>query len=73
MFDGQGKSIRASQGGGTNPDKDIPRYVRLANVSKLDFETLHTDTFALDDINDAFDLLKTGNAGRIMIKMGEDL
>ena len=73
MFDGQGKSIRASQGGGTNPDKDIPRYVKLANVSKLDFETLHTDTFALDDINDAFDLLKTGNAGRIMIKMGEDL
>ena len=38
----------------------------------LDFNTLHTDTFPLDDINDAFDLLKTGNAGRIMIKIGED-
>ena len=72
MFDGQGKSIRASQGGGTKPDEDIPRYIKLANREVLDFNTLHTDTFALDNINDAFDLLKTGNAGRIMIKIGED-
>ena len=72
MFDGQGKSIRASQGGGTKPDEDIPRYIKLANREILDFNTLHTDTFALDNINDAFDLLKTGNAGRIMIKIGED-
>ena len=72
MFDGQGKSIRASQGGGTKPDEDIPRYIKLANREMLDFNTLHTDTFALDNINDAFDLLKTGNAGRIIIKIGED-
>ena len=72
MFDGQGKSIRASQGGGTKPHEDIPRYIKLANREMLDFNTLHTDTFALDNINDAFDLLKTGNAGRIIIKIGED-
>ena len=72
MFDGQGKSIRASQGGGTKPDEDIPRYIKLANRDMLDFNTLHTDTFALDNINDAFDLLKTGNAGRIIIKIGEE-
>ena len=72
MFDGQGKSIRASQGGGTKPDEDIPRYIKLANRGTLDFNTLHTDTFPLDNINDAFDLLKTGNAGRIIIKIGEE-
>ena len=72
MFDGQGKSIRASQGGKTKPDEDIPRYIKLANREILDFNTLHTDTFALDNINDAFDLLKTGNAGRIIIKIGEE-
>ena len=72
MFDGQGKSIRASQGGKTKPDEDIPRYIKLANREMLDFNTLHTDTFALDNINDAFDLLKTGNAGRIIIKIGEE-
>ena len=73
FFDGQGKSIRASQGGRTNPTTDIPRYVALANAGGLEYETLHTDTFKLDDINEAFDLLKTGNAGRIMIKIGKDL
>ena len=72
MFDGQGKSIRASQGGGTKPHEDIPRYIKLANREILDFNTLHTDTFSLDNINDAFDLLKTGNAGRIIIKIGEE-
>ncbi len=72
FFDGQGKSIRASQGGRTNPTTDIPRYVELANNGKLEYETLHTDTFELDEINEAFDLLKSGNAGRIMIRIGED-
>ena len=72
FFDGQGKSISASQGGRTNPTTDIPRYVSLATKGVLDFETLHTDTFELDEINEAFDLLKSGNAGRIMIKIGED-
>ena len=71
FFDGQGKSVRASQGGRTKPDIDIPRYVALANTGALDYETLHTDTFTLDEINEAFDLLKSGNAGRIIIKIGE--
>ena len=35
-------------------------------------EQLHTDTFTLDEVNQAFDLLKTGNAGRIMINIGEE-
>ena len=30
MFDGTGKSVRATQGGRTNPDEDIPRYIGLA-------------------------------------------
>ena len=52
---------------------DIPRYVALANRGIIDYETLHTDTFKLDEINDAFDLLKSGNAGRIIIKMEEEV
>ena len=71
MFDGSGKSIRATQGGRTEPDKDIPRYVTLANQGILDFESLHTHTFSLDEINDAFDLLRSGNAGRIMVKIND--
>jgi len=71
MFDGSGKSVRATQGGRTEPEKDIPRYIKLAMDGHLDYETLHTHTFTLDEVNDAFDLLRSGNAGRIMIKIGD--
>ena len=69
MFDGSGKSIRATQGGRTDPERDIPRYINLALRGHLDYESLHTHTFTLDEVNEAFDLLKSGNAGRIMVKI----
>jgi len=71
MFDGEGKSVRATQGGRTNPEKDIPRYIDLAMKGVLEFEELHTDTFGLDEVNQAFDYLRSGNAGRIMVKINE--
>jgi len=37
----------------------------------LDYETIHTHTFTLDEINEAFDLLRSGSAGKIMIKISE--
>ena len=73
MFDGTGKSVKATQGGGTIPHVDIPRYIDLASRGIISYEQLHTDTFTLDEVNDAFDLLKSGSAGRIMIKIGEDV
>ena len=73
MFDGSGKSVRATQGGGTIPQIDIPRYIELAQRGILHYEQLHTDTFSLDEVNEAFDLLKSGNAGRIMIQIGEEV
>tara|TARA_B100001094_G_C17650793_1_gene539599 strand:- start:140 stop:610 length:471 start_codon:yes stop_codon:yes gene_type:complete len=72
MFDGTGKSIRATQGGGTDPEKDIPRYIALAERGLLEYQTLHTNTFTLDEVNAAFDLLRSGDAGRIMINIGEE-
>ena len=73
MFDGTGKSVKATQGGGTIPHVDIPRYIDLASRGIICYEQLHTDTFTLDQVNDAFDLLKSGNAGRIMIEIGEEV
>lgn len=72
MFEGSGKTIKATQGGMTNPTVDIPRYIDLALAGKLDYESIHTHTYTLDEVNDAFDLLRSGNAGRIMIKIGEE-
>lgn len=73
LFNGVGQSIKATQGGKTNPQEDIPRYVKLYQKGLLNISKLITHTFTLDEVNGAFDLLKTGNAGRIMIKIGDDL
>ena len=72
MFDGTGKSVKATQGGGTIPHVDIPRYIDLASRGIIHYKQLHTDTFTLDEVNEAFDLLKSGSAGRTMIKIGDD-
>jgi Zn-dependent alcohol dehydrogenase len=71
MFSGKGKTIKASQGGQTNPDVDIPRYVKLFNAGLLNVESMITNRFSLDQINDAIEELKSGKAGRIIIKCHE--
>jgi len=73
LFEGSsGKTLRVTQGGRTNPSVDIPRYVRMALDGKINVDNLITHRFSLDNINEAFDLLKTGNAGRIMIDIEEE-
>ena len=69
LFSGMGQPIKATQGGKTNPTEDIPRYVRMHKEGKLDIESFVTHRFKLDQVNEAFDLLRSGNAGRIIIEM----
>jgi Zn-dependent alcohol dehydrogenase len=69
LFSGTGQTIKATQGGSTNPTEDIPRYVKLNKAGILTIKNLITHRFNLDEINDAFDMLKSGNAGRIMINV----
>jgi S-(hydroxymethyl)glutathione dehydrogenase / alcohol dehydrogenase len=70
LFNGMGQSIKATQGGKTNPAEDIPRYVLMHKEGLLDVKQFITHRFKLDDVNAAFDLLKSGNAGRIIIEIG---
>jgi Zn-dependent alcohol dehydrogenase len=70
LFGGMGQSIKATQGGKTNPSEDIPRYVRMHQEGLLDIKQFVTHRFKLYQVNDAFDLLKSGNAGRIIIEIG---
>lgn len=72
LFNGIGQSIKATQGGKTNPAEDIPRYVRMHQEGLLDIKQFVTHRFKLDEVNDAFDLLKSGNAGRIIIEIGDN-
>ena len=69
LFGGNGKSIKATQGGKTSPNEDIVRYVKLHKAGLLNIDSLITHEFSLDDVNIAFDVLRSGIAGRIMITM----
>jgi len=63
-----GRQIVGSWGGETDPDRDIPMYVDLYLSGKLKLEKMLTHRFKLEEINDAFDILEKGEAGRIIIE-----
>lgn len=69
LFGGNGKMIKATQGGKTNPTSDIPRYVKLHSAGVLNIDNIITHKFNLNAINEAFEVLRSGVAGRIMIEM----
>ena len=63
------KVLTGSHGGEAEPDKDIPRIIRLMNAGRLNFDGLVTHEFALDNINEAIEIFRSGEAGRIMLNM----
>lgn len=64
-----GRRMFGSHGGETNPDVDIPRYIRLYQSGKLQLKELITHRCSLDEINAAVALVQKGDAGRCVIKM----
>lgn len=69
LFSGEGKRIIATQGGQFRPDKDIPRYVAMWRAGLLKLDGLVTHSFPLDEINQGLDLVRQGQAGRVMVMM----
>jgi len=63
------KVLTGSHVGGCVPDIDIPRIIRLNQAGRLSFEGIITHEFSLDDINLAFDLVRSGEAGRVLINV----
>jgi len=63
------KVLTGSHGGDAIPDIDIPRYIRLMESDKMTLDGLITHEFGLDEINEALDLFRSGEAGRIVIRM----
>ena len=61
------KVLTGSHGGDAVPDVDIPRYIKLINAGKMTLDGLITHEFGLDDINEALDLFRSGEAGRCVI------
>jgi S-(hydroxymethyl)glutathione dehydrogenase / alcohol dehydrogenase len=61
--------LTGSEGGSAVPHVDIPRIIRLVKSGKLSFDGIITDEFTLDDINPAFELVRSGKAGRVLINV----
>ena len=61
--------LTGSHGGGSVPDQDIPRIIRLIDAGKLNLEGLFTHEFSLDNINEAVEVFRSGEAGRVILTM----
>jgi S-(hydroxymethyl)glutathione dehydrogenase/alcohol dehydrogenase len=70
LFEGEGKTIKATQGGGFQPARDLPRYVALWRSGALwNYDKLITHRVDIYDINRGIDLVRDGKAGRVMVRM----
>lgn len=63
------RTIKGSYVGSCVPVRDIPRFIELYKQGRLPIDLLLTDTLSLDDINEGFDRLASGDIARLVIKM----
>lgn len=64
-----GCRIQTTQGGGFRPSVDIPRYLNLWRSGHLDLDSIISHRFPLADVNRGIELVRAGQAGRVMISM----
>lgn len=61
------RTVKGSYMGSCVPSRDIPRFVALYRAGLLPVDRLLTHTLKLEDINEAFDRLKSGEAVRQVV------
>ena len=64
-----GKVLMDSQGGATNPQRDIPFYLSMYRDNLLELDSLITHRFPFSEINEALDTARSGKAGRVILEM----
>ncbi len=65
-----GKVLTGSHGGNGNPSEDIPRYLQLEKLGKLQLKPLFTEWFSLDQINEAIERMRSGDlVGRALVDL----
>ena len=67
-----GKVLTGCEGGDTEPQADIPRYLKLYAKGKLDLARLITHRYSLSGINRALDEVRAGQVGRCAVTMSND-
>ena len=63
------KVLTGSHGGDAEPHIEIPAYIRLCKAGKMNLEGLITHEFRLEQINEAIELVRSGEAGRVILDM----
>ena len=63
------KVLTGSHGGDAVPQVDIPRLIRLNQAGRLSFDGIITHEFPLEEINAALDVVRSGAAGRVVLKI----
>ena len=63
------KVLTGSHGGSAVPDIEIPRYERLIKAGLLNMDGIITHELTLDDVNEAIDIVRSGDAGRVILAM----
>jgi S-(hydroxymethyl)glutathione dehydrogenase/alcohol dehydrogenase len=63
------KVLTGSHGGDAVPHVDIPRLIRLNEAGRLSFDGIITHEFPLEEINNALDMVRSGAAGRVVLKI----
>ena len=61
------RTVKGSYMGSCVPQRDIPNYIAMFQQGRLPVERLVTHRIKLDEINEGFDLLASGDAGRILL------
>jgi S-(hydroxymethyl)glutathione dehydrogenase/alcohol dehydrogenase len=64
-----GKVLTGSYGGGTAPEYEIPRLVRLEQAGRFDPRPLISHRYSLEQINEAIDAMRRGEVVRSMISL----
>lgn len=63
------KSLSGSHGGESRPSIDIQNYLKLVNAGRLNFRDMVTHRFALANINEAIDRMRTGEIVRCIVNI----
>jgi S-(hydroxymethyl)glutathione dehydrogenase/alcohol dehydrogenase len=63
------KVLTGSHGGDARPHIDIPRLIALSKAGRFSLDGIITHEFPLDRINDALEVVRSGTAGRVLLKV----
>ena len=67
-----GKKLSGSHGGDIDPPVDIPRYHDLYRSGRMELRRLITDTFPIEEINEAIEAIRLGDVnGRCLVSFDQ--